>query len=243
MFLLTLPRRTVLLKAGLLLAACLFIVASRLHAGRMLPAAGTLAPITRVDSLDERVALTFDLTWGDIELAEVLRALDAAGLKATFFVGHHWVANHPDLLQAMYASGHEIGTLGMKIIDLTHLSQDEVTQQLAAAQSLLQRTLGIGARLFRPPHSRWKPAVLAAAQSQGLYTVTASLDAEDAVWPPPAADLIVRRVVRRAQRGDVILLNASDFARHTGDALPAIIKGLQGRGFKVVPVSQMLPVE
>lgn len=234
-------RRELIQKAGLLFAACLVIVGARLYSGRLLPVLGGLTPISRADSPDDRIALTFDVTWGDVELAEVLRTLDAAGLKATFFAGHHWAANHPDLLLAMYTGGHEIGTLGLKVIDLTALSRPEIEQQLAAAQALLQRTLGAGARLFRPPYGRWNAQVLAAARSQGLHTVTASLDAADTVWPPPPADQIVRRVVRRAQRGDIVMLSASDFAHHTGDALPAIIKGLQARGFKLVPVSQLIP--
>lgn len=237
-----LARRPLLYKAGFLLAACLLLVASRLYGTRALPAgAGGPVPITRAESPDDRVALTFDVTWGDQELAQVLQALDAHGVKATFFVGHHWVANHPDLLLSLYSAGHEIGTLGMKIIDLTALPAAEVQQQIAGAQALLQRTLGAGARWFRPPHGRWNAAVLAAARSQGLHAVTASLDGGDAVWPPPPAAQIARRVVGQAQRGDIIQLTASDFARNTGEAVPAIIRGLQQRGFRLVPVSQLVP--
>jgi peptidoglycan/xylan/chitin deacetylase (PgdA/CDA1 family) len=83
--------------------------------------------------------------------------------------------------------------------------------------------------------------VVRAARAANLIAVTYSLDSGDHLGIPP--DQITSRVVKRAQKGDIVLLSASDFARDTNRALPRIIKGLKERGFKLVPLSELVPAE
>ncbi|HYF80108.1 MAG TPA: hypothetical protein VD973_23600, partial [Symbiobacteriaceae bacterium] len=52
---------------------------------------------------------------------------------------------------------------------------------------------------------------------------------------------IVDRVVKRARKGDIIRLSASDWSPETAKALPAIIKGLQDRGLQMVKISELVP--
>ena len=103
------------------------------------------------------------------------------------------------------------------------------------------KTLGGPVRYFRPPNGRATPEVLQAAHHARLVTVTYALDSQDHLGL--TADQIVRRVVRKAQRGDIIRLTASDFATETAEALPRILEGLQRRGFKLVRVSDLVPLE
>jgi peptidoglycan/xylan/chitin deacetylase (PgdA/CDA1 family) len=243
MFIITLTRRQVLRRTIYLFGLALLIAftswaGSRAHFAWV---PGADQPLTRADSPDNRLALTFDVTWGEKELTAIRGVLAGSGVKATFFVGGTFLGNHPTAVRQLAAEGHEIGTLGQKIIDLSALPENEVTSNLLASQSALAKMLGGPVRYFRPPQGPATPSVVTAARAANLITVTSSLDAED--YKGLKAEQIADRVLKSAQKGDIVLLSASDWSPETTKALPAIIKGLQERGFKLVRVSELVPQE
>jgi len=198
-------------------------------------------PLTRADTPENRVALTFDVTWEKRELGKILAILQTNDIKATFFVGGTFLGLHGDLVRQMGAQGHEIGTLGQKIINLSQLPETEVTSTLLASQSALSKMLGGPVRYFRPPQGDATAAVVAAARQANLVTVTHSLDSEDHLGLK--APRIVERVVGRARKGDIIRLSASDWSPETARALPGIIRGLREKGLQMVKVSELVPQE
>ena len=207
--------------------------------GRLAASGRHLPVLRRAASPDDRVALSFDLTWGEAEYGRIKAVLAEKGVRATFFAGGNWVANHPREVQRLAAAGHEVGTLGLRIVELGGLPAGQVTAQLMHAQDMLEQVLGRPVRLFRPPlDARPGEAVLQAADAAGLLTVTYSLDSRDQSL---RGAKLVRHVVKGARRGDIVRLTASDFAPATAAALPAIIEGLQARGFRLVPVGDLLP--
>ncbi len=226
------------------LCLALFTI-SLLRSAALQPASATPwqagRPLTRADSPDDRVALTFDVTWQKEELSKILDLLDQAGVKATFFVGGTFLQLYPDMVKEIARRGHEVGTLGQQIRDLSGLPETEIISNLLGSQSALAKILGGPVRSSRPPNGRATPEVLHAANQARLVTVTYALDSQDHLGLP--ADQIVRRVVRKAQRGDIIRLTASDFAPQTAEALPRILEGLRRRGFKPVRVSDLVPLD
>lgn len=235
-----LARRAVLVRAGTVLGLAALVLAVRLWLAVVYPAVTGAGPLRRAERAGNRVALTFDVTWSDTEVAEVLQILAAEKVRATFFVSHHWAANHPDLLLRMDAAGHEIGTLGFRMADPTALKPEELETELRLTQGLLARTLGRPARLYRPYGGRWNPAVLEAAARSGLQTVVWSVDAGEMTAPPPPPREIARRVTARLQAGDVIRIQASGFATTTAEALPAILRALRDRGLQPGTVSELV---
>ncbi|MFZ5827872.1 MAG: polysaccharide deacetylase family protein [Bacillota bacterium] len=198
-------------------------------------------PLTRADSPDDRVALTFDVTWQRQELTKILAILDEHQVKATFFVGGTFLHLYPDTVKEIARRGHEVGTLGQKMQDLTATPETEIISNLLGSQSALAKTLGGPVRYFRPPHGPASPEVVRAARQAKLVTVTYSLDSQD--YLERSAEQIVRRVVRGANRGDIIRLTASDWSRETAKALPAIITGLKQRKMQMVRLSELVPVQ
>jgi peptidoglycan-N-acetylglucosamine deacetylase len=196
-------------------------------------------PLTRADTPENRVALTFDVTWEKTELGKILATLQASNVKATFFVGGTFLGLHGDVVRQMGEQGHEVGTLGQKIVNLSQLPELEVTSNLLASQSALAKMLGGPVRYFRPPQGDATPQVIAAARAANLTTVTHSLDSDDHLGL--TAPAIRDRVVKRARKGDIVRLSASDWSPETAKALPAIIKGLQDRGLQMVRISELVP--
>ncbi|HYG57767.1 MAG TPA: polysaccharide deacetylase family protein [Symbiobacteriaceae bacterium] len=240
MYFVTVTRRQILRRVAYVVGLAVLVVITSLAGGsRQAVAPPNDQPLTRADSPDDRVALTFDVTWGKNELLKIVSTLEAQGVKATFFVGGTFLQWDADLVKQMSARGHEIGTLGQKIIDLSSLPDGEVTSNLLASQSALSKQLGGPVRFFRPPQGPATPGVVLAAREAKLTTVTHSLDAQDYLGQP--ASRIVQRVVKGARRGDIIRLSASDWAPETSKALPEMIKGLKARGFKLVIISDLMP--
>lgn len=241
LFFIAVRKGPLLARLGTLVVMMMVIVAGRLWGPAARPALGPLAPLTRVEGAKAQVALTFNLTWGKQEVSRILEILAAERVRATFFVSHLWAAQHPDLLRQIAAQGHEIGTLGAKMMDPTTLKPGELQADLAAAQSQLTRVLAQPARLYRPYGGGWNSQVLTTASAQRLLPVLWSLDAGDGTLPPPPPEQLARRVVREARPGDIIQLHASDYATSTAATLPAILRGLRERGLQVGSVNSLTP--
>lgn len=199
------------------------------------------APLTRADSPDDRVALTFDVTWQKQELTKILQILDAHQVKATFFVGGTFLHLYPDMVKEIARRGHEVGTLGQKMQDLTGMPETEIISNLLGSQSALAKTLGGPVRYFRPPYGPAGPEIVRAAREAKLVTVTWSLDAQDYLERTP--EQIVQRVLRGARRGDIIRLTASDWSKETARALPVILTGLKQKKIQMVRLSDLVPVQ
>jgi peptidoglycan/xylan/chitin deacetylase (PgdA/CDA1 family) len=239
-----LDRAWLLRKGTVLLIALLALVTlSFLQSPAFRPAAADPAdaPLSRADSPDDRVALTFDVTWQKEELTKILNILDTHQVKATFFVGGTFLHLYPDMVKEIARRGHEVGTLGQRMQDLTDLPETEIIANLLGSQSALAKTLGGPVRYFRPPLGPAGPEIVRAARQAKLVTVTYSLDAQDYLEKTP--DQIIRRVVKEARRGDIIRLTASDWSKGTAKALPEIIKGLKGRQMKLVRLSDLVPAQ
>lgn len=237
--------RTWLTRKGAMLAIALLalLTVSFLRGAESRPATTepTEAPLTRAESPDDRVALTFDVTWQKQELMKILQILDAGQVKATFFVGGTFLHLYPDMVKEIARRGHEVGTLGQKMQDLTGMPETEVISNLLGSQSALAKTLGGPVRYFRPPYGPAGPEIVRAAREAKLVTVTWSLDAQDYLERTP--EEITRRVLRNAKRGDIIRLTASDWSKGTAQALPAIIAGLKEKKMQMVRLSDLVPVQ
>lgn len=239
MFWIVLSKRRILRGASFVAALLVLVAMTTTLGGRTLTTtANPDQPLERVSGSDRRVALTFDVTWGNQELPKLVSALEAHGVKATFFVGGTFLNLHSNWVRRLAAAGHDVGTLGQKIVDLSQLSEQEITTNLMASQSALSKLLGDPVRYFRPPLGPATPEVVRAARSADLITVTYSLDSGD--QQGLTAEQIARRVVRQARPGDIIRMTASDWSTQTAQALPEVISGLKERGFELVPLSALV---
>jgi peptidoglycan/xylan/chitin deacetylase (PgdA/CDA1 family) len=63
------------------------------------------------------------------------------------------------------------------------------------------------------------------------------VDSKD--WNNPGVATIVKNV-KKAEKGDIVLLHASDSAKQTAKALPLILEDIRQKGFKLVSVSEMI---
>jgi len=182
------------------------------------------------------VALTFDDGPSPLFVAKGLDILDRYGVKATFFyVGLHLQA-YPQLAPCVAARGHEIENHTYHHRSLVRLTADEIRADLRRANALIREQTGLQPRYVRPPYNRMNETARRVAAELGLEVVRWTIDPRD--WERGAeAAHIVAHVLRRVKEGSIVLLHERP---QTLQALPALIRQLQARGYHLVTLRELL---
>lgn len=196
-----------------------------------------LVPIYKVDVAERRVALSFDATWGTSRTDRLLEILRRHGVKTTFFLAGNWVERYPEYVRKIAAEGHEIGNHSYTHPHMASLSADQIRQELEQNQRRIDALVGRpDVLLFRPPFGEYSDTVIRVASELGYYTVQWSVDSLD--WQDLSADTMVERILRGIEPGDIVLFHND--GTHTPEAVDRLIPLLKARGFRIVPVSQLI---
>ncbi len=177
------------------------------------------------------VALTFDDGPGPYTGA-VLRILRRFNVNATFFQIGEQVPYHASLERKILADGNELANHSM------HHSMGPGRSDLKAVNNRIERATGFRPCMFRPPGGYLPSGTAAAARSLGMVNVLWNIETRD--WTLPGTGAIVSRAVA-AGRGSIVLMHDGGGNRsQTVAALPAIIKNLKRRGFKLKTMTELL---
>lgn len=187
---------------------------------------------------EKDLALTFNIGWGDEKAEPILDVLKKENVKsATFFLSGSWAERHPQIVDRITKEGYEVGMLGYNYEDYTELDEKKVIKDIAKAQEAF-RKLGIkDTKLLRAPTGHFDQQTLKIADRFGMTVVHWSLDSKD--WTNPGVEEI-KSNISKANKGDIILLHASDSAKQTADALPSVMGEINKKGLKLVSVSEMI---
>jgi len=100
-------------------------------------------------------------------LPGLLDALQARGLRATFFVEAINAEQHPDTVRAIAARGHEVGCHAWRHERWDTLAPDEEARILTRSLAAL-RGLGVHVRGFRPPGGALNPGTPQLLRAHGV---------------------------------------------------------------------------
>lgn len=189
-----------------------------------------------------RVALTFDAGARSDCFDDLILALEKARAHSTFFITGNWTRENPGCAQSITKHGHEIGNHTWSHLDLTKQSDAKVRDEIARAEVALKEIAGQSPRpRWRAPYGARNARVLRIAKELGYRSIYWTIDSLDSVDPPKTAPFLVQRITSKSDSeldGAIILMHVGE--RSTADALPAIVANLQGRGFRLVTVSELL---
>ena len=179
------------------------------------------------------VVLTFDDGPWPKNTPAVLEALAAHCLKATFFpIGEHamW---HPEILKQVAAAGHTIGTHTWSHPDLTKKSFAEARDEIEKGVSAVHAAVGgPTAPFFRFPDLRHPPQMVTYLGGRNIAIFSTDIDSFDFKLRKP--EQVINSVLAKlATHGKGIVL-MHDFQRATAEALPALLKELKAKGYRVV---------
>nr|WP_279326715.1 polysaccharide deacetylase family sporulation protein PdaB [Bacillus kexueae] len=195
--------------------------------------------IYKGDTKANKIALTFNISWGDEKATPLLDTLKKNGVQnATFFLSASWAERHPDIVKRILKDGHEIGSMGYAYKNYTELSPEEIRKDLALAAETFKKLEVKEISLLRPPSGHFNKEVLSIANKYGLTVVHYSIDSND--WQNPGVQKIVDNITKPLKGGDIILLHASDSVKQTKDALPVILKELKQKGLENVSVTELI---
>jgi peptidoglycan/xylan/chitin deacetylase (PgdA/CDA1 family) len=186
-----------------------------------------------------QVALTFDDGPHPSYTPQILEILEQYGIKATFFCVGKQVTAYPDIVKQAYLREHLIGNHSWSHPILALLSRSALRSQLTRTSDTIEQVLGLRPVFFRPPSSVLSSQILRQAQQLGMKTVLWDVEAKD--WANPGIATITNRILDQAKHGSIIILHDGGGDRsQTVAALPAIIEGLQQRGFQFLTLDQVV---
>lgn len=187
---------------------------------------------------EKDIALTFNIGWGDEKAEPILDVLKKENVKsATFFLAGSWAERHPDIVNRIAKEGFEIGILGYNYEDYTELEDMKIGKDIAKAKEAFRKLNIKDIKLLRAPTGHFDERSLKIAERYGYSIVHWSVDSKD--WTNPGVNKIVENV-KKADKGDIVLLHASDSAKQTAKALPQILAEIRAKGLKPVSVSEMI---
>ncbi|GBG58180.1 oligosaccharide deacetylase [Sporomusaceae bacterium FL31] len=197
-----------------------------------------------VNTKQKVVALTFDDGPYPPYTNQVLDILKENNVKATFFLLGKNAADHPELVQRIYAEGHQIGNHTYNHVDLLKVDRSTVVSELERTNQVLFAITGVKPHIVRPPHGFRDPVVLEVMAEQGLKVVEWSVMSRD--WTNPGMEVIANRVLDKTRNGSVILLHDGDgiaaqaSRAQTVEATRLIIHQLKAEGYTFVTVDDIL---
>jgi len=200
-------------------------------------AQGRALPIYSVQRDDRAMSLTFNVPVAqDCFTDQVLEALDALGVRASFFVTGDWVRENEALAVRLVESGHELMNLSDDHSLLRKLTTSEIEANLLACSAAIEAAVGVRPRVFRAPYGEYDDRIVALAEGLGMQPVQWSIDSGD--WRRVDADAIARQVQSRAFPGAIVLLHSN--LEQTALAVPALVENLLEAGYLLVPVSELM---
>ncbi len=229
-------------KAAVTFLAAFALIAAVFAANAFAPAAvAALAkkrvlPIYSVERDDKTVAISFDCAWGTEHTDELLKIMDEQDVKCTFFTVQFWVERYPEYVKKIAAAGHEIGTHSRTHPKMSELTKEQIQSELKTSCEAIENITGKKTELFRPPFGDYDDLLVETAKEAGLYTIQWDVDSLD--WKNLSGQEIALRVINGVQSGSIILCHNNGL--HTADALPVILSTLKNKGYKFVPIGELI---
>ncbi len=232
-------KRRARLVVGTLAAALALVGLRALARSRTVQLFGGL--VSRVETRERRVALTFDDGPAPAVLDSVTRALETRGVRATFFVTGRELAEAPEAGRRLVAAGHELGNHTWSHRRMALVGLRTVSAEIEPTDSLIRLAGQRGPIHFRPPYG-YKLAVLP-WYLRRVRRTTVTWDVEPDSYADVAAtpEGIVRHVLERVRPGSIILLHVWYPSRRTSlAAVGPLVDSLKARGYAVGPVRDLL---
>ncbi|HFU4055669.1 TPA: polysaccharide deacetylase family protein [Streptococcus suis] len=180
-----------------------------------------------------QIALTFDDGPNPATTPLILDLLKTYNVKATFFVLGSAVEGNEAILQRMVAEGHEVANHTWSHSNLTHLSPEQVQQEIELTQAIVEKAVGKRPTMMRPPYGAINQAVV---DAMGLPSIYWNVDTED--WLYQDSHWTVENVRLQACPGCIILMH--DIHQSTVDSLEPVLQFLTSEGYNLVTTTELL---
>ena len=210
--------------------------ALNLSNSRSIQVAGEL--VTRVETTDSVVALTFDDGPIPIYTDSVLAILAEFQIPATFFMVGERMERAPDVVARVRAQGHELANHSYSHPALILKRPSIIRSQVEATDSIIRAMGHEGEIWFRPPYGKRLLGLPLYLARKRRPVVLWDLE-PDTYWLDAAE--VVDHVEAGVQPGSIILLHVElPVRKENRIALRILIPSLLARGYKFVTVTDLM---
>lgn len=184
-----------------------------------------------IDSNSKVIAITFDDGPSKYTklIVDLLNEYDA---NATFFILGNKVSIYGDTLKYLLDSGNEIGNHSFNHKWLTHVSSDELINQVNSTQDIIYNTLNYKPVLFRPTYGSVNSTI---KNNINLEIVLWDVDTLD--WKYKNSKKIADKALSKIKDGSIILMH--DTYLYSYEALKIMLPKLKAEGYQFVTVSEL----
>jgi peptidoglycan/xylan/chitin deacetylase (PgdA/CDA1 family) len=194
--------------------------------------------VSRGNTADRRIALTFDAGSGGQYAPAILDALKARGLHCTFFIAGQFAEANPSIMNRLAAEGHELGNHSYSHPRFTGLSPDEVSAQLEKTEAAVMRSTGISTKpYFRFPYGAGSDPLVRQINGAGYIGVLWTFDTLDSI-AETTPETVRARVAQYACPGAIVLMHLG--SPQEAMVLPAVIGDLEASGYRMVTLTEVL---
>jgi peptidoglycan/xylan/chitin deacetylase (PgdA/CDA1 family) len=192
------------------------------------------------------VTLTFDAGADRGDAPRLIAFLRSAGILATFGMTGRWAENNPDLVREIVLDGHELMNHTYDHRSLTGLSRrpgvlarEDRLAEIDRTDQIVRAIAGVSPKpLFRPPYGDQDASVLRDVALAGYrYSILWTIDTLG--WKGASVAQIVDRSLRDAGPGAIYVLHVGERSLDAV-ALPTVVEGLRGRGYRFATVGDLL---
>jgi peptidoglycan-N-acetylglucosamine deacetylase len=209
-----------------------------------LPRFGFFLPIiSRGNSGQKAVSITFDDGPDPFTTEPLLTLLDRHGVKATFFVLGKKAAAHPQLIKKILKKGHLLGNHSYSHDNLCMLkSSKHLFREISTAQEVLAR-FHVRPLAFRPPVGITNPKLWRVLKELGMVNVNFSCRGLDA--GNRRLNGLSKRVLKHLRSDHIIALHDVMPKRHAAlklwlNEIDKVLQGIKDRRLKVLPLPELI---
>jgi peptidoglycan-N-acetylglucosamine deacetylase len=198
--------------------------------------------ITHGPTTDRDVALTFDDGPNVTATLPIMRILDAAGVKGTFFEVGKAIDADPQITRALYQHGQLLGNHSYHHDQWRWL--DPRYPELERTQAAFRRAIGVCPAYYRPPHGDRTPFIAHVVSDHHMRIIM--WDDSSGDWAVANPRTIARRILRGVHPGSIIVLHDGLDGIPTANrkvlvrALPLILAGLRAKDLHPVGLDQLI---
>lgn len=232
-------RRVAIIGSIAVAIVMLFSLAWKLINSRTFQLSGEI--VSRVETSERVVALTFDDGPTPDATTKVLSILRERGVRATFFVIGGELERNPELGQRIVQEGHELGNHSYSHERMVLKTPSFIRDEIERTDQLIRNTGYPGSIHFRPPYGKkfiLLPYYLSKTHRKSIMWDIEPDSNQDVAQD---ADKIVAHVLSHTQPGSIILLHVMyKSGAPSLRAVPGIIDGLRQQGYVFKTVSDLI---
>ena len=185
------------------------------------------------DESSERVLyLTFDVGYENGNVAKIVDALNAEGVKGSFFVLSGFVRKNPELLKEMVEAGHLMCNHSSNHINFPCSTNEEATKSIQKLEAVYKEATGKEiSKFFRFPEGAYNEEKLKLVSDMGYKTVFWSLAYAD--WDDkkqPNEDKAIKILLENTHNGAIILLHPTSSTN--AKIIPTLLKEWKKMGYR-----------